>query len=43
MGALKMDGENMDITKEEFILKLILNCGYDVNDAIDYANKVYGE
>ena len=32
-----------EITKEEFILSLIKNCGYDVKNAIRYANKVYGE
>lgn len=32
-----------EMTKEEFILSLIKNCGYDVENAIRYANKVYGE
>ena len=32
-----------EMTKEEFIKKLILKCGYDVKNAIRYANKVYGE
>lgn len=32
-----------EMTKEEFIRALIMNCGYSVKNAIRYANKVYGE
>ena len=32
-----------EMTKEEFIKALIMNCGYSVKNAIRFAEKVYGK
>jgi len=32
-----------EMSKEEFITALIMNCGYSVQRAIQYAERVYGE
>lgn len=32
-----------EMTKEQFILALMNNCGYTARQAVQFANKVYGE